>query len=98
MEVTEWLYILFSSSLALRTPMNTSALRAALARAAVTDRNVDPVRSPLGVLGRRQLTQFDLLGQSLSTMAPATCMVFIALWMSTFHGNAGGLLGRVSYT
>ncbi|MCZ4278902.1 hypothetical protein O4H54_23760 [Rhodococcus yunnanensis] len=78
--------------------MNTSALRAALARAAVTDRNVDPVRSPLGVLGRRQLTQFDLLGQSLSTMAPATCMVFIALWMSTFHGNAGGLLGRVSYT
>ncbi|WP_206509536.1 APC family permease [Rhodococcus sp. BGS-1C] len=78
--------------------MNTSALRAALARAAVTDRNVDPVRSPLGVLGRRQLTQFDLLGQSLSTMAPATCMVFIALWMSTFHGNAGGLLAIIGAT
>ncbi|MEV0706338.1 APC family permease [Nocardia aurea] len=63
--------------------MNTSALRAALRHAAVADPPEVPVYSPLRALGRRQLTPFDLAGQSMSTMAPATCMVFTALWMSS---------------
>nr|WP_206037874.1 APC family permease [Rhodococcus sp. HNM0569] len=50
-----------------------------------------PVRSPLHALGRRQLSPIDLLGQSLSTIAPATGMVFIALWMSTYRPGIVGV-------
>lgn len=78
--------------------MNTSALRAALEQASLTARPTNPVYSPLSVLGRKQLTPFDLLGQSMSTMAPATCMVFIALWMSEFSTGAGGLLAILGAT
>ncbi|MEV0361667.1 APC family permease [Nocardia fusca] len=71
--------------------MNTSALHAALRHAAVADPPVEPVYSPLRALGRSQLTPLDLAGQSMSTMAPATCMVFTALWMSAAgsHGVRG---------
>ncbi|RRQ27482.1 APC family permease [Rhodococcus sp. Eu-32] len=78
--------------------MNTSALRAALRQAALTERPSDPVYSPLGALGRKQLTPIDLVGQSMSTMAPATCMVFIALWMSSTAGGPGGLLAIIGAT
>ncbi|WP_415976373.1 APC family permease [Rhodococcus sp. 077-4] len=78
--------------------MNTSALRAALEQAALTERPVNPVYSPLSALGRRQLAPIDLLGQSMSTMAPATCMVFIALWMATFTVGGAGLLAIVGAT
>ncbi|MDP9636248.1 amino acid transporter [Rhodococcus sp. 06-221-2] len=78
--------------------MNTSALRAALEQAALTERPINPVYSPLSALGRKQLTPFDLLGQSMSTMAPATCMVFIALWMSTFEVGSAGLVAIVGAT
>lgn len=78
--------------------MNTSALSAALREAALTERPTDVVRSPLSALGRRQLTPFDLVGQSMSTMAPATCMVFIALWMSSAHNGVGGMAAIVGAT
>ncbi|MDJ0395102.1 APC family permease [Rhodococcus sp. G-MC3] len=78
--------------------MNTSALAAALQKAALTERPTDVVRSPLSALGRKQLTPFDLVGQSMSTMAPATCMVFIALWMSSKSGGAGGMLAIIGAT
>ncbi|WP_072804230.1 APC family permease [Rhodococcoides yunnanense] len=78
--------------------MNTSALSAALHQAALTERETDPVYSPLRALGRKQLTPFDLVGQSMSTMAPATCMVFIALWMSSPAGGVGGLFAIIGAT
>lgn len=78
--------------------MNTSSLRAALDQAAAADHSATPVYSPLSALGRRRLTPIDLLGQSLSTMAPATCMVFIALWMSTVGAGVGGLLAIIGAT
>ncbi|CCQ13685.1 putative amino acid transporter [Rhodococcus sp. AW25M09] len=78
--------------------MNTSALRAALEQAALTERPLNPVYSPLSALGRKQLTPVDLLGQSMSTMAPATCMVFIALWMSSADVGGAGLLGIIGAT
>lgn len=48
--------------------------------------------SPLRALGRRRLTLIDLIGQSLSTIAPATGMVFIALWMTAYRPGPGGVL------
>ncbi|MFJ6096453.1 APC family permease [Williamsia muralis] len=73
--------------------MNNNALRAALAHAQQQSGRPDhPVRSPLSALGRRQLTPMDLLGQSMSTMAPATCMVYIALWTATYSSGLTGLL------
>ncbi|WP_338890321.1 APC family permease [Rhodococcus sovatensis] len=78
--------------------MNTSALSAALRQAALTERPTDLVRSPVSALGRKQLTPFDLVGQSMSTMAPATCMVFIALWMSSPSGGAGGMTAIIGAT
>ncbi|MGB6182572.1 MAG: APC family permease [Rhodococcus sp. (in: high G+C Gram-positive bacteria)] len=78
--------------------MNTSSLRAALADAAIAERPTTPVYSPLRALGRRRLTPFDLLAQSLSTMAPATCMVFIAQWMATSGTGFVGVLAIVAAT
>ncbi|MGW4367179.1 APC family permease [Nocardia takedensis] len=77
--------------------MNTSALRAALQHAAVAEAPQAPVYSPLRALGRRTLTPFDLVGQSMSTMAPATCMVYTALWMS-FGAGVAGLCAIVAAT
>ena len=56
----------------------SAALRAAITRAQNADQHSEPVFSPLRGLGRGRLTPIDLLGQSLSTIAPATGMVFIA--------------------
>lgn len=66
--------------------MNTSALRAALQQAAVAEPPRGPVYSPLRALGRRRLTPFDLVGQSMATVAPASCMVFTALSTAGSHG------------
>ncbi|AKE88688.1 amino acid transporter [Rhodococcus aetherivorans] len=76
----------------------TTALRAAIARSRDAETHRDPVYSPLRALGRRQLTPIDLLGQSLSTIAPATGMVFIALWMVTHRPGVGGLLAIAGTT
>jgi len=70
----------------------TSALRAAIDRAQDAEPAGAHVRSPLHALGRRQLSQLDLIGQSLSTIAPATGMVFIALWMTVSAPGLGGVL------
>ncbi|MEU5841205.1 APC family permease [Rhodococcus sp. NPDC047139] len=70
----------------------TAALRAAIHRAQRTESTEQEVLSPLHALGRRQLSQLDLIGQSLSTIAPATGMVFIALWMTTRAPGLGGVL------
>lgn len=79
--------------------MNTSALQAALLHAAEADPPDRPVYSPLRALGRRQLTPIDLVGQSMSTMAPATCMVFTALWMSAAGARGvGGLAAIIGAT
>ncbi|WP_231569391.1 APC family permease [Prescottella defluvii] len=50
------------------------------------------MHSPLRALGRRRLSLIDLIGQSLSTIAPATGMVFIALWITTHDPGLGGVL------
>ena len=76
----------------------TAALRAALARAQSADQDGEPVYSPLRGLGRRRLTPIDLLGQSLSTIAPATGMVFIALWMITYSPGYAGLAAIAATT
>ncbi|QBJ96270.1 APC family permease [Rhodococcus sp. ABRD24] len=70
----------------------TAALRAAIARSQDVESPLDQVYSPLRALGRRQLSLIDLVGQSLSTIAPATGMVFIALWMTTHRPGIGGVL------
>ncbi|WP_241383439.1 APC family permease [Rhodococcus sp. CH91] len=70
----------------------TAALRAAIHRAQETEPSAQQVLSPLHALGRRQLSQVDLIGQSLSTIAPATGMVFIALWMTVRDPGLGGVL------
>ncbi|QNG21164.1 APC family permease [Rhodococcus triatomae] len=54
--------------------------------------------SPLHALGRRQLSPIDLLGQSLSTIAPATGMVFIALWMVSHQPGVTGLAAIAATT
>lgn len=70
----------------------TAALQAAISRAQETQPASNAVRSPLHALGRRQLSQLDLIGQSLSTIAPATGMVFIALWMTASEPGLAGVL------
>ncbi|WP_420881164.1 APC family permease [Rhodococcus sp. (in: high G+C Gram-positive bacteria)] len=70
----------------------TAALRAAIARAQEAESPPEQVYSPLRGLGRRRLTLVDLIGQSLSTIAPATGMVFIALWMTAYRPGLGGVL------
>lgn len=70
----------------------TAALRAAIARAQEAESPPEQVYSPLRALGRRRLTLIDLIGQSLSTIAPATGMVFIALWMTAYRPGLGGVL------
>ncbi|UYP19137.1 APC family permease [Rhodococcus sp. Z13] len=70
----------------------TAALRAAIDRAQAAEPAADQVFSPLRALGRRQLSQLDLIGQSLSTIAPATGMVFIALWMTVSGPGFGGVV------
>jgi amino acid transporter len=66
------------------------ALEAAIARSRGASTPEEPVYSPLRALGRRQLSPIDLLGQSLSTIAPATGMIFIAQWVLD---NDPGYLG-----
>lgn len=68
-----------------------TALREAIDRARHTERSGRPVLSPLRALGRRQLSPIDLIGQSLSTIAPATGMIYIALWMVTHRPGVAGL-------
>ncbi|BCN56264.1 amino acid permease [Prescottella equi] len=70
----------------------TAALRAAIARAQEAESPPEQVYSPLRALGRRRLTLVDLIGQSLSTIAPATGMVFIALWITAYRPGVGGVL------
>ncbi|QCQ92898.1 APC family permease [Rhodococcus sp. SGAir0479] len=70
----------------------TTALRAAIARAHDAEGPREQFYSPLRALGRRRLSLLDLIGQSLSTIAPATGMVFIAMWMSTHDPGIGGVL------
>lgn len=67
------------------------ALAAAIARARRAQPPADPVYSPLRALERRQLTQIDLMGQSLSTIAPATGMIFIAAWIISNRPGIAGL-------
>ncbi|WP_199286728.1 APC family permease [Nocardioides houyundeii] len=69
-----------------------TALRDAIDRARRTERTGRPVLSPLRALGRHQLSPIDLIGQSLSTIAPATGMVYIALWMVTRRPGVAGLV------
>lgn len=70
----------------------TAALRAAIARAHNADGPRERIYSPLRALGRGRLSLLDLIGQSLSTIAPATGMVFIAMWMSTHDPGTAGVL------
>ena len=76
----------------------SAALRAAITRAQNADQHSEPVFSPLRGLGRGRLTPIDLLGQSLSTIAPATGMVFIALWMITYSPGYVGLAAIAATT
>ena len=62
--------------------MKPTALQDAIERSAFADAPGQTVLSPLTGLRRRQLTQFDLIAQAMSTMAPATGIVYIAKWMT----------------
>ncbi|MGW0174094.1 APC family permease [Rhodococcus sp. NPDC003322] len=75
-----------------------AALRAAIARSRRTQPPAVPVFSPLRVLERRQLSQVDLVGQSLSTIAPATGMIFIASWIVTNDPGPAGLAAIIGTT
>lgn len=74
------------------------ALAAAIARSRNTAPAAAPVFSPLRALGRRQLSQVDLIGQSLSTIAPATGMIFIAAWIVSAEPGFGGLAAIIGTT
>ncbi|MEZ5149627.1 APC family permease [Rhodococcus zopfii] len=74
------------------------ALAAAIARSRNTEPAAAPVFSPLRALGRRQLSQVDLIGQSLSTVAPATGMIFIAAWIVSAEPGLGGLAAILGTT
>ncbi|MGC4934563.1 APC family permease [Gordonia sp. DT30] len=78
--------------------MHVNALQSALVRARFAGAPAQTVRSPLSALGRRQLTQSDLIGQSMSTMAPATGMVFIAQAMSGANAGPTGLVAILAAT
>jgi amino acid transporter len=56
------------------------------------------VFSPLRALNRRQLSQIDLIGQSLSTVAPATGMIFIASWIISADPGVAGLAAILGTT
>lgn len=75
-----------------------AALRSAIARSRRTAPPEVPVYSPLRVLERRQLSQIDLVGQSLSTIAPATGMIFIASWIITNSPGPAGLAAIIGTT
>ncbi|CRK53780.1 Amino acid transporter [Rhodococcus sp. RD6.2] len=81
-----------------RWSRNGGALGAAIARARTTPPPTQQVFSPLGALGRRQLSQVDLIGQSLSTIAPATGMIYIAAWMISARPGLVGLAAIVGIT
>lgn len=74
------------------------ALGAAIARSRTTAPATAPVFSPLRALGRRQLSQVDLIGQSLSTVAPATGMLFIAAWIIASDPGIGGVAAIIGTT
>jgi len=74
------------------------ALGAAIARSRNTAPAVTPVFSPLRALNRRQLSQIDLIGQSLSTVAPATGMIFIASWIISADPGVAGLAAILGTT
>ncbi|MGW0025819.1 APC family permease [Rhodococcus sp. NPDC003383] len=76
----------------------SGALAAAIARSRNSEPKAPPVFSPLRALGRRQLSQIDLIGQSLSTIAPATGMIFIAAWIITAEPGFAGLAAIVGTT
>ncbi|MFD3810305.1 APC family permease [Rhodococcus sp. NPDC058639] len=74
------------------------ALGAAIARSRNAAPVTTPVFSPLRALGRRQLTQVDLIGQSLSTVAPATGMIFIAWWITSAEPGVAGVAAIIGTT
>ncbi|MGW4479958.1 APC family permease [Rhodococcus triatomae] len=81
-----------------RRPRSGGALGAAIARARTAPPPAQPVFSPLRALGRRQLSQVDLIGQSLSTIAPATGMIYIAAWMISARPGLVGLAAIIGTT
>lgn len=74
------------------------ALGAAIARSRNAAPVATPVFSPLRALSRRQLSQIDLIGQSLSTVAPATGMIFIASWIISADPGVAGLAAILGTT
>ncbi|MGN5240425.1 APC family permease [Rhodococcus sp. SJ-3] len=74
------------------------ALAAAISTSRSSEPVATPVYSPLRGLGRRRLSQVDLVGQSLSTVAPATGMIFIASWIIGAEPGVGGLAAILGTT
>lgn len=76
----------------------SSALADAIARSFASQQPRRAAVSPLHALGRRQLSGWEVLGQSIATTAPAASMVLLPVAMHTNHALASGLIVTVVAT
>lgn len=76
----------------------TSALADAIARSFAHGEPERSVVSPLRALGRRQLSGWEVLAQSVATTAPAASMVLLPAAMLTHHALVSGLVAVVAAT
>jgi len=76
----------------------TSALADAIARSFAHREPERPAVSPLRALGRRQLSGWEVLAQSVATTAPAASMVLLPAAMLTHHALMSGLIAVVAAT
>lgn len=76
----------------------TSALADAIARSFASREPRHAAVSPLHALGRRQLSGWEVLAQSVATTAPAASMVLLPLTMLTHQALASGLIAIVVAT
>lgn len=75
-----------------------SALSDAIARSFATGEPERQALSPLRALGRRQLSGFEVLAQSVATTAPAVSMVVLPVTMFTHQMLLSGLITIVVAT
>jgi len=76
----------------------TPALADAIAQSFAPRESERPVVSPLRALGRRQLSGWEVLAQSVATTAPAASMVLLPAAMLTHQALVSGLIAVVLAT
>lgn len=75
-----------------------TALAEAIARSFAAGEPDRPALSPLRALGRRQLTGYEVLAQSVATTAPAASMVLLPVTMLTHETLLAGLVTIIAAT